>query len=78
LTSRWCLGLRMAFGFLSKTGQPLQSIGMLADYLDERGYRPGKLWVVAISATQLFAGPLLALGLFTRTAAVPIVIFLLV
>lgn len=71
-------GLRMTFGFFSKTGQPLQSIGMLADYLDERGYRPGKLWAVAISATQLIAGPLLALGLFTRTAAVPIVIFLLV
>ena len=32
----------------------------------------------AISATQLIAGPLLALGLFTRVAAVPLVIFLIV
>jgi putative oxidoreductase len=71
-------GLRMTFGFFSKTGQPLQNIGMLADYLDKQGYRPGKLWAPAISLTQFVCGPLLALGLFTRVAAVPIVLFLLV
>ena len=51
---------------------------MLADYMDAQGYRPGMLWAPAISATQLIGGPLLALGLFTRIAAVPIVVFLLV
>ena len=71
-------GLRMTFGFFPTTGQPLRNIPMLADYLDKQGYRPGKVWSVAISATQLVGGPLLALGLFTRLAAVPIVLFLLV
>lgn len=71
-------GLRMTFGFFADTGQPLRNPAMLADYLDRSGYRPGLLWAWAISATQLICGPMLALGLFTRLAAVPIVIFLLV
>jgi putative oxidoreductase len=71
-------GLRMTFGFFPNTGQPLRNLGMLADYLDRQGYRPGKVWALAISSTQLICGPLLALGLFTRLAAVPIVLFLLV
>jgi putative oxidoreductase len=71
-------GLRMTFGFFPTTGQPLRNIGMLADYLNKQGYRPGKVWALAISLTQLVCGPLVALGLFTRPAAVPIVLFLLV
>ena len=71
-------GLRMAFGLFPNTGQPLRNVRMLADYLDKQGYRPGKIWALAISATQLICGPLVALGLFTRLAAVPIVLFLLV
>jgi len=71
-------GLRMTFGFFPNTGQPLQNIWMLADYLDKQGYRPGKVWALAISATQLVCGPLLALGLFTRLTAVPVVLFLLI
>jgi len=71
-------GLRNTFGFFPRSGQPLQSLGLLADYLDKQGYRPGSLWARAIAATQLICGPLLALGLFTRLAAVPIVLFLLV
>lgn len=71
-------GLRMTFGFFPDTGQPLQSLGMLADYLDKQGYHPGKIWAPAISATQLVCGPLVALGLFTRFAVLPIVLFLLV
>ena len=71
-------GLRMTFGFFPTTGQPLRNIGMLGDYLDKQGYRPGKVWALAISLTQLVCGPLVALGLFTRPAAVPIVLFLLV
>lgn len=71
-------GLRMTFGFFPQTGQPLRSIGMLAAYLNKQGYRPGKIWALAISATQLVCGPLLALGLFTRIAALPIVLFLIV
>jgi len=71
-------GLRMTFGFFPNTGQPLRNIGLLADYLEKQGYRPGKVWAFAISATQLFCGPLLAIGLFTRLVAVPVVLFLLV
>ena len=59
-------GLRMTFGFFPNTGQPLRNIGLLANYLDKQGYRPGKVWALAISATQLVCGPLLAVGLFTR------------
>jgi putative oxidoreductase len=71
-------GLRMTFGFFPNTGQPLRNIPMLAGYLNKQGYRPGKVWAVAISATQLIGGPLLALGLFTRLAALPVVLFLAV
>jgi putative oxidoreductase len=71
-------GLRMTFGFFSGTGQPMQNLTMLAGYLDKQGYRPGRVWAPAISLTQLVCGPLLALGLFTRLAAVPIFLFLVV
>ena len=71
-------GLRMTFGFFPTTGQPLQNLRMLGDYLDKQGYRPGKLLAPAISLTQLVCGPLVAFGLFTRPAAVPLVLFLLV
>ncbi len=71
-------GLRMTFGLFPGTGQPLQNLRMLADYLDKQGYRPGTLWAPAISATQLICGPLVALGLFTRIAILPILLFLLV
>jgi uncharacterized membrane protein YphA (DoxX/SURF4 family) len=46
--------------------------------IDRDGYRPGKFWAPAISITQLLCGPMLALGLFTRLVACPIVIFLVV
>ncbi len=71
-------GLRMTFGFFPSTGQPLRNIGMLAEYLNKQGYRPGPPLALAISFTQLVCGPLVALGLFTRPAAVPIVLFLVV
>ena len=71
-------GLRNTFGFFPGTGVRARSVGELAAQLDRDGYRPGSLWAPLISLTQLVAGPLLALGLFTRLAAVPILIFLLV
>jgi putative oxidoreductase len=71
-------GLRVTFGFFAKTGQPSRNLKMLAAQLDRDGYRPGRLWAPLISVTELIAGPLLALGLFTRIAAVPVVIFLVV
>src|SRR5436190_21779100 len=71
-------GLRNTFGMFAATGVHSHNLTELAAQLDRDGYRPGKLWAPAISLTQLIGGPLLALGLFTRLAAVPIVIFLLV
>jgi len=71
-------GLRNTLGFFPNTGVRAQSIALLAEQLDRDGWRPGKLWAPLISGTQLIAGPLLALGLFTRVAAVPLVIFLIV
>jgi putative oxidoreductase len=71
-------GLRVTFGFFRGTGLPASNLRMLVAQLDRDGYRPGRLWAPAISLTELVAGPLLALGLLTRIAAVPVVIFLLV
>lgn len=71
-------GLRMAFGFFPDTGGPIRSLSMMADALDKWGYRPGRMWAPLIAATQLIAGPMLALGLFTRVAALPVFLFLLV
>src|SRR6267154_309200 len=71
-------GLRMAFGFFPATGGPIRDLSMMAAALDRWGYHPGRLWAPLIAATQLIAGPMLALGLFTRVAAAPIFIFLLV
>jgi putative oxidoreductase len=71
-------GLRNTFGMFPTTGVRSHNIAELAQQLNDDGYRPGKLWARLISITQLVGGPLLALGLFTRVAAVPIVIFLIV
>jgi putative oxidoreductase len=65
-------GLRNTFGVRAL------NLTDLAKQLDETGYRPGKFWAPAISATQLIGGPLLALGLFTRPVAAVVLIFLLV
>jgi putative oxidoreductase len=71
-------GLRMTFGFFPNTGQPVRNLTMLAEHLDHGGFRPARLWAPLISLTELVAGPMLALGLLTRLAAIPIVIFLIV
>jgi len=71
-------GLRMTFGFFAGTGLKVRNLAMLAKQLDRDGYRPGKVWAPVISVTELLCGPLLATGLFTRPAAIPITLFLLV
>ena len=71
-------GLRITFGMFANTGVRSHNLTELAVQLEGDGYRPGRLWAPAISLTQLVAGPLLALGLFTRPAALVIFAFLLV
>jgi putative oxidoreductase len=71
-------GLRNTFGFFPNTGAQALNLTVLAKYLDDSGYRPGKFWAPAISITQLVGGPLLALGLFTRPVAAVVLVFLLV
>jgi putative oxidoreductase len=71
-------GLRNTFGFWPSTGVRAHNLTELAQQLDNDGYRPGKFWARAISVTQLVGGPLLALGLFTRPAALAILVFLVV
>ena len=70
--------LRNTFGLFANTGVQSHNLTQLAAQLDRDGYRPGKLWAPAISATQLICGPLLAVGLFTRPACVPLLLFLIV
>ncbi len=71
-------GLRNTFGLFPNSGARALSLAALARELDDGGWRPGWLWAPAISATQLVAGPLIALGLFTRPAAAVAFGFLLV
>jgi putative oxidoreductase len=71
-------GLRVTFGLFAGTGLKIRNLKMLANQLDETGYRPGRLWAPAISITELVCGPLLAVGLFAHVAAAPIFIFLAV
>jgi putative oxidoreductase len=71
-------GLRNTLGLWPSTGVRSHSLTELAQQLDNDGYRPGKFWALAISFTQLVGGPMLALGLFTRPAALAIVVFLIV
>ena len=71
-------GLRNTFGFFPASGVRAHDLRELAVQIERDGYRPGKFWAPAIAVTQLVGGPLLALGLFTRLAAIPICIFLTV
>jgi putative oxidoreductase len=71
-------GLRATFGLFKNTGSPILSLSMLRKSLHAAGYKPAALWAPAIAMTELVAGPLLALGLFTRLAALPIAALLVV
>ena len=70
-------GLRAFFGFFPNSGARVLSFRALAAQLERSGYRPGAFWAGVTAVTEFVAGPLLAVGLFTRLAAVPVFIFLL-
>ena len=69
-------GLRMSMGYFPNSGGPVSNLRDFAALLDRGGYRPGRLWAFVIVVTELVGGPMLALGLFTRPVAIPIVILL--
>jgi putative oxidoreductase len=48
-----------------------------ATFFEQTGYRPGLMWAIVVGCTEVFGGLCLALGLFTRVACVPLLIFLL-
>ncbi|HUZ74465.1 MAG TPA: DoxX family protein [Stellaceae bacterium] len=67
--------LRFCFGLFPDSGSRILSFDILTAALERSGYRPGRVWALAIAATELAGGPLLALGLFTRPVALVIFIF---
>jgi putative oxidoreductase len=71
-------GLRLTFGLFPDSGIDMHSVASLSKSLAHKGFRRPQLWARAVSLTQLIAGPMFTLGLFTRPAAVPIVAFLAV
>lgn len=69
-------GLRATFGFFSGTGR-VQGFQQTAQMLETGGYRPGRFWAAVLAFCHFVAGPLLAIGLFTRPAAVLCLIMLI-
>ena len=49
-----------------------------ARFFESVGFEQGLLWATVVGVLELACGTLLALGLFTRLAAVPILVFLIV
>ena len=70
-------GLRSTFGMFPSTGAQSHNLTEFANELDGGAIVPENFGTPAIVLTQLVAGPMLALGLFTRLAACPIVVFLM-
>ena len=69
-------GLRMCLGYFKGTGIPISSVSGVAALFEKKGYRPGWLLAYGVVLTQFVAAPMLALGLFTRLAALPLFVLL--
>jgi len=48
-----------------------------SELFDKLGYKPGWFWVLVVGLTELVGGACLVLGLFTRVAALFVVIFMI-
>jgi putative oxidoreductase len=48
-----------------------------AALFDKLGYHPGMVWGTLVGCTELIGGALLVIGLFTRPAALAVVIFMI-
>jgi len=69
-------GLRAVCGFFPGSGR-VSSFSDTKKMLDSRGFRPGAFWAYVLAITQFVFGPLLAIGLFTRPAALICFLFLI-
>jgi putative oxidoreductase len=70
-------GLRAFFGCFPNSGSRILNPKLLAAGLERSGFRPGRLWIWYVAVVEFGAGPLLALGLFTRLAALLVFLFFL-
>jgi putative oxidoreductase len=65
-------GVQKLFGMFGGMG-----LSGNAALFDRLGYSPGMIWGTLVGCTETFGGLLLAIGLFTRPAALSIVIFMI-
>jgi putative oxidoreductase len=65
-------GCQKLFGWFGGAG-----LARVATGFENIGYKPGLLWAIVVALTEALGGLLLVLGLFTRPAAVAVLIFML-
>ncbi len=65
-------GAQKLFGWFGGRG-----LDAFAVTFGNMGYKPGLLWAILVGLTEALGGILLAIGLFTRPAALAIAIFML-
>ena len=65
-------GSQKLFGMFGGMG-----INANAALFDRLGYHPGMFWGTLVGCTEVIGGALLVIGLFTRAAALAIVIFMI-
>jgi putative oxidoreductase len=72
---RLCAGLSLvAHGYPKLFGTTAAN----AAFFEQAGFHPALFWTLLTGSTEVLGGLCLALGLLTRLAAVPVLIFLLV
>ncbi len=65
-------GCQKLFGWFGGAG-----LARFATIFDNIGYKPGLFWAIVVGLTEALGGLLLVFGLFTRPAALAVVIFML-